>query len=113
MTEHIDVEDRISLEKDITEELKEGYEICLSVSTKYLQREFYYGTYDKGEKENAARLPVKKLGSLTNVYYLCDEGIKKGKRFTGAMIGVYAYSGEKTPFTAAFDYFDYSKEVSL
>ncbi len=113
VTEHIDVEDRISLEKDITEELKEGYEICLSVSTKYLQREFYYGTYDKGEKENAARLPVKKLGSLTNVYYLCDEGIKKGKRFTGAMIGVYAYSGEKTPFTAAFDYFDYSKEVSL
>lgn len=29
--------------------------------------------------------------TLENVYYLCDEGLKKGKRFTGAMHGIYAY----------------------
>ena len=34
-----------------------------------------------------------KVVSLDNVYYLCDEGIRKGKRFTGAMIGMYAYAG--------------------
>ncbi|WP_242839071.1 hypothetical protein [Butyrivibrio sp. MC2021] len=34
------------------------------------------------------------FGVLDNVYYLCDEGLKKGKRFTGAMMGMYAYSGE-------------------
>ena len=31
-----------------------------------------------------------------NVYYLCDEGVSMGKRFTGAMIGVYGVG--KTPF---------------
>lgn len=29
--------------------------------------------------------------TLDNVYYLCDEGIKLGKRFTGATFGVAAY----------------------
>lgn len=38
---------------------------------------------------------------LDNVYYLCDEGISLGKRFTGAMVGVYAFAEEK-PFTAEF-----------
>ena len=28
-----------------------------------------------------------------NVYYLCDEGIRMGKRFTGAMIGVCGAGG--------------------
>lgn len=101
VTEHIDTEDRISLERDITEELNGRCEIRLLVSTRYLQREFFY---EAGDQEQ-------NLGVLDNVYYLCDEGLKKGKRFTGAMIGVYAYSGQGQPFTAAFDYFNYSKEV--
>ncbi|MCR5594432.1 MAG: family 43 glycosylhydrolase [Lachnospiraceae bacterium] len=32
----------------------------------------------------------RKIYTLENVYYLCDEGLSRGKRFTGAMIGVYA-----------------------
>ena len=35
-----------------------------------------------------------KVDVLSNVYYLCDEGLKKGKRFTGAMVGMYAYAGD-------------------
>ena len=35
--------------------------------------------------------------TLDNVYYLCDEGIKLGKRFTGAAFGTAAYG--PTPFT--------------
>ena len=34
------------------------------------------------------------FGILDNVYYLCDEGLRKGKRFTGAMAGMYVYAGE-------------------
>ena len=49
---------------------------------------------------------------LDNVYYLCDEGIKKGKRFTGAMVGMYAFAGDAIArnqgFYAEFDYFNYS-----
>lgn len=103
VTEHIDTDERVSLRKDITAELDGRYRIKLCVSTKYLQREFYY----------AVEAAQEKLGILDNVYYLCDEGIKKGKRFTGAMVGVYAYSGQNKQFTPSFDYFDYSKEVSL
>lgn len=47
---------------------------------------------------------------LDNVYYLCDEGLKKGKRFTGAMMGMYAHAGEQGkehPLYVAFDYFNY------
>lgn len=44
--------------------------------------------------------------SLDNVYYLCDEGIRMGKRFTGALVGIYAYSmGEE--LIAHFYQFDY------
>lgn len=32
-------------------------------------------------------------GELENVYYLCSEGIVKGKRFTGATVGLYAFGG--------------------
>lgn len=33
--------------------------------------------------------------TLKNVNYLCDEGLKKGKRFTGALVGMYAYRGDE------------------
>ena len=49
--------------------------------------------------------------TLPNVDYLCDEGIKKGKRFTGAMVGMYAHAGEANErFRAEFEYFKYHKE---
>ena len=42
------------------------------------------------------------LGVLENVNYLCDEGLQKGKRFTGAMFGIYAYAGETYPLNVTF-----------
>ena len=41
--------------------------------------------------------------TLNNVYYLCDEGLKKGKRFTGAMVGMYAYAGEGDMLAVFFE----------
>ncbi|MCM1467043.1 MAG: family 43 glycosylhydrolase [Alistipes sp.] len=101
VTEHIDTDEHVAFQRDITAEFTKRQEIKLCVVTEYLRREFYYHVGDAQEK----------LGTLDNVYYLCDEGIKKGKRFTGAMVGLYALSGSDKPFTAAFDYFEYSKEV--
>lgn len=60
-------------------------QLWLKVETNYLKRTFYF-SYDG---ENYTKLDV-----LENVYYLCDEGLKKGKRFTGAMLGMYAYAGD-------------------
>lgn len=103
VTEHIDEVTKISLKKEITGEMAElgKVEIVLKVSTKYLEREFSYSM--DGEHFNS-------IGLLENVYYLCDEGIKKGKRFTGAMAGLYAHSGDAGELTARFDFFEYSKE---
>lgn len=73
-------------------------EIALRVHTDYLERRF---SFEIGGQETAA-------ADLKNVYYLCDEGIRMGKRFTGAMVGMYAYAGEKT-FYAQFKEFRYEE----
>ncbi|MCI8427243.1 MAG: family 43 glycosylhydrolase [Lachnospira sp.] len=90
-------------------------DIYLKVNVNYLTRAFYF-SYDGEEYQH--------VDTLTNVYYLCDEGLKKGKRFTGAMVGMYAYDGgfaldyiNKNGGTApdtiygAFDYFDYRRDI--
>lgn len=59
--------------------------VYLKIETNYLVRSCYV-SYD-GENYT-------KVATLDHVYYLCDEGLKKGKRFTGAMIGMYAYAGD-------------------
>lgn len=61
--------------------------IKLIMNTSYLVRRLSY-SYMAADDGNTV------FGVLDNVYYLCDEGLKKGKRFTGAMMGMYAYSGE-------------------
>ena len=89
---------------------KEKY-IYFKIEVNNLQRVFYV-SFD-GVKYT-------KIDVLSNVYYLCDEGLKKGKRFTGAMIGMYAYAGDYTHEYAIthgvridenmyveFDYFNY------
>ena len=43
---------------------------------------------------------------LEEVTYLSDEGLKVGKRFTGAMIGVYAYGNGEDLFVP-FGHFRY------
>ncbi len=40
--------------------------------------------------------------TLPEVNYLCDEGLSKGKRFTGALVGMYAYAGCDDELIATF-----------
>ncbi len=63
--------------------------IRLRVVTKGLKRFFYY-SFD-GKEEQL-------LTCIHAVTYLSDEGVKIGKRFTGAMVGIYAYGGETELF---------------
>ena len=86
--------------------------VYLRIETNHLVRVFSV-SYDG---ENYKRIVI-----LSNVYYLCDEGLKKGKRFTGAMVGMYAFAGEfGSKYTdefghhgtddmhVEFDYFNYT-----
>lgn len=71
------------------------------VETRKLERTFYCNIDREGFIE-AAKLP--------DVYYLCDEGLKRGKRFTGAMLGVYAYAGNED-LVANFFNFSYIPDI--
>ncbi len=71
------------------------------VETRKLERTFYYNTDREGFTEAA---------KLSDVYYLCDEGLKRGKRFTGAMLGVYAYAGNED-LVANFFNFSYIPDI--
>ncbi len=62
--------------------------IRLTMDTSYLVRRLSYRYLPADSDET-------EFVTLNNVYYLCDEGLKKGKRFTGAMAGMYAYAGEE------------------
>lgn len=68
-----------------------GRKIRLSVETDGLKRSFYVD----GEL----------VAALDNVTCLADEGVRMGKRFTGAMVGVYALG-----CTATFDNLTYCAE---
>ena len=88
--EKIDEDEHVAFSKNVTNEimtqLSDGEtKIKLQIDTEYLKRSFSF-SISNSEMES--------LGALENVYYICDEGIRKGKRFTGAMIGVYAFAGE-------------------
>jgi xylan 1,4-beta-xylosidase len=97
-------------DKDSTygkEELPKWFEsITLSVETDGLNRRFTYFVRNTGQEFGQEECSRKEVAALENVYYLCDEGLKKGKRFTGAMIGVYAYAGEEE-WKAQFSDFSY------
>ncbi|MGN0480582.1 MAG: hypothetical protein ACI4EV_03335, partial [Lachnospiraceae bacterium] len=67
-----------------------------------LTREFYYRTGCDGEYRLAFSLP--------KVTYLCDEGVKMGKRFTGAMTGLFAYA-DNDSFYGEFSNFYYKELV--
>lgn len=96
--EHIGKEDVVHPKKLLSEDCVGG-QYVLGVETEYLHRRFYCG---KVEEEK------RMLTELSNVYYLCDEGISMGKRFTGAMIGIYGYAGEE-PLYIPFRKFDYQE----
>jgi xylan 1,4-beta-xylosidase len=80
--ERVGEETRIPFSIKIPKNL-EGKAITLRIDTNYLQREFRYGFIGLADTL---------LGKLEHVNYLCDEGYDKGKRFTGAMAGIYAVS---------------------
>lgn len=66
------------------------------VKTDGLKRRFMYEILTKNDTtvimtENEQ---AETLCELDNVYYLSDEGVSMGKRFTGALYGLYAYRGE-------------------
>ncbi|MCD8379829.1 MAG: family 43 glycosylhydrolase [Lachnospiraceae bacterium] len=71
--------------------------ITYKMETDYLKRRFSFRMEGEAWQEYL---------TLGNVYYLCDEGIQMGKRFTGAMVGMYAYAG-KEPYTAKIQGFSY------
>ena len=96
--EHIDAEDRFHGKRKIADDIRT---ISFEVETRGLERKFLY-SLDGEEKKEAANLP--------DVYYICDEGLKKGKRFTGAMIGVFAYAGTEK-WTATFTNFSYRTNI--
>lgn len=96
--EHIGKED-IEHPREILPEELVGEQFVLGVETEYLHRRFYCGKVEE-EKKTLTELP--------NVYYLCDEGISMGKRFTGAMTGIYGYAGEE-PLFIRFRKFDYQE----
>ncbi|MCM1252111.1 MAG: family 43 glycosylhydrolase [Clostridium sp.] len=95
--EHIGKEDIRHTREELGSPVGEQY--ILGVETRYLHRQFYYGKVEE-ERKTVVELP--------NVYYLCDEGISMGKRFTGAMVGMYAYAGE-SPLFAEFERFYYQE----
>lgn len=96
--EHIGEQDIVHGKTKLTEALTS---IEFIVETKKLQRSFFYRI--NGEERKSA-------AELQNVYYLCDEGLKKGKRFTGAMVGLFAYAGEDN-FRAKFLNFSYKTNI--
>lgn len=89
--EHIGTEDRVTFGCEVPISAKAVY---LKTETEYLRRVLLYEfIYDESlELENAdSKLTI--FSTLSNVYYLCDEGYDKGKRFTGALVGMYAVGG--------------------
>lgn len=94
--EHIGEKD-ILHEKYMLSDDCAGKEITLKVKTEYLRRLFTFCV--EGQEETAA-------AELPDVFYLCDEGIRMGKRFTGAMTGIYAVAGEQKLY-ADFSHFIY------
>ncbi len=97
--EHVDNEtwDSFAVELDMEVFPDREKEIVLKCETKGLERTFSYKRCREELKEEGAS-NFKILGALPNVYYLCDEGIKRGKRFTGAMVGVYVHGeGVRVP----------------
>lgn len=99
--EHIGSED-IFHEK-IKTAMPVGKKYLMGVRTDYLNRRFYYCELPEKEDENAVREEIT-AAELSDVYYLCDEGIRMGKRFTGAMVGVYGYAGEEPLYTEFLDF---------
>lgn len=85
--EHVGEEDRYELGKEAVS--PDAKSIRLKMATDYLERKLSYCIDGKDGEDDE-----KTFMTLSNVYYLCDEGLRKGKRFTGALVGMYAFAGK-------------------
>jgi hypothetical protein len=85
--EHIGDEDKIK----IGPQLLPG-SIRLRMDTDYLTRRLSYKIFSEN---SIASTGYTSFTTLESVNYLCDEGLRKGKRFTGALVGMYAYRGDE------------------
>ena len=65
--------------------------IRFRMDTDYLTRHLSYKIFSNADMSSTGYIH---FTTLENVNYLCDEGLKKGKRFTGALVGMYAYRGD-------------------
>lgn len=103
VTEHIGQENKIHQCRNGTVLPKT---LKLSVETRYLQRKFTYellphSIYSTTEVDDTMSMEDDNQADKSNsifledVNYLCDEGFSYGKRFTGAMVGIYAFAGEQ------------------
>lgn len=99
--EHIGKEDVFHEKKMVS--APAGKQYLLGVETKYLNRRFYFKEL-KEEIEFITADDALTITELSNVYYLCDEGIRMGKRFTGAMTGIYGYAGEEPLYMEFMDF---------
>ena len=105
--EHVGDDDRyIYGEEEIDISIKQ---IRFNMYTDYLKRTLSYqlitdkddnsGFSNKGMFDDSE---ITTFTTLTNVYYLCDEGYDKGKRFTGALVGMFAVGGEDNALYVSF-----------
>ncbi len=66
-----------------------GRRVRLCMSAEGLTRTFWRTAPADSQEEGAPVLEVKNRERLENTAYLSSEGLKKGKRFTGATVGIY------------------------
>ncbi len=92
------METMVSKEESSTFTLENVDKIELKMDVCGFIRKFYYKIGDQW----------KLFGVLDQVTYLCSEGIQKGKRFTGATLGMYGVGGEHEPLFVSFERFKYS-----
>lgn len=91
LNQHIgDVDDIMEQEISFSENAKY---LKLAMDTHFLKRSFYYCELEDIYEKNDGTSDIL-FTSLDNVYYLCDEGLKRGKRFTGALCGMFCYAGK-------------------
>lgn len=101
--EHIgDVDSPIYGDEEIHENVRG---IVFYMDTDYLRRTLSYRIITDENAVDNSEITI--FTTLSNVYYLCDEGYHIGKRFTGALVGMYAYAGLEKELVAKFSNITY------
>ncbi len=86
--QHVGDSDKIRLSKASLPQNVEN--IYFRMDTDYFTRTLSYSTVTEGTFSDHVEFET-----LRDVNYLCDEGLNRGKRFTGALVGMFACRGQK------------------